>query len=51
MTSRTFTVLAIQQKGTALINPESILQPDKNDIFILIGTYDAESAFLAEYPS
>lgn len=45
------TVVALQHKGTALINPEPNLQIDKNDELILIGTYDAESAFLAEYPS
>ncbi len=37
-------------KGTALINPERTLQPDKDDELILIGTYDEESTLFAEYP-
>ena len=43
------TVVAIQHKDTALINPEPNLQMENNDELILIGTYEAESAFLDEF--
>jgi len=43
--------LAIEHKGNTLIHPESNLHIDKKDERILIGTYDAESNFLTEFPA
>ncbi|MEE9910628.1 MAG: NAD-binding protein [Deltaproteobacteria bacterium] len=45
------TVVAVQQKGETSINPEPSLQIGKDDELILIGTYDAESFFLKEFPA
>ena len=44
------TVVAVVHKGETFINPEPSRLIDKDDELILIGTYDAENAFLSEYP-
>jgi Trk K+ transport system NAD-binding subunit len=43
------TVIALQRKGATSISPEPNVQINKDDELILIGTYDAESAFLSEF--
>lgn len=45
------TVVALVHKGETFINPEPSRQIEKDDELILIGTYDAENAFLSEYPN
>ncbi len=45
------TVVAIQHQGQTSINPEPALQIGKDDELILIGTYDAESAFMSQFSS
>ncbi len=43
------TVIALQRKGATSISPEPTLQIRKDDELIIIGTYEAESAFLSEF--
>lgn len=45
------TVVAIQHRGEAVINPEPTHTIEKDDELILIGTYDAESSFLGKFPA
>ncbi|MFO7569927.1 MAG: NAD-binding protein [Smithellaceae bacterium] len=44
------TVVAIVHKGETFINPEPSLQIAEDDELILIGTYDAENAFMSGFP-
>lgn len=43
------TVVAVQQDGTATINPEPDIRLGSSDELLLIGTFDAERTFLQEF--
>ena len=45
------TVIAIQRQDDTMINPEPAIEIGASDELILIGTYDAENAFLNEFPA